>query len=273
MAKQDLNTNVPALVTLNVPEPLPFNDVISTLTLTSQNFEKKISEFFKAVFADFEGCKIESMQIPGQPESTKVKLYFKPCTLKSDDSVYAVKIRGEKNAKNNMGKGINLSTIINTVNAINTAKQFELDEMAQEILSEYLFLSDSNAKFVDRYNEDMKKVVKVRLPKNWNLYTEEITDKVGTTGFQTPYLVVRLDLVPLVAKLFGTKDPEEEKKLAAEGRIPRDRYQYSVNIVKVLNPTMKSYILEIRRVDKKSLDTLAQSIGYGMVTGNIVMTR
>ena len=86
-------------------------------------------------------------------------------------------------------------------------------------------------------------------------------------------IAMNLDLVPIVAKMFGKKDSDEVRALSDRGIIPKDRYQYAVNIVKVLNPTMRQYILEIRRIDTKALNELGQSIGYGVMTGNIVMTR
>ena len=153
-----------------------------------------------------------------------------------------------------------------------TSKQFELEDTAKELLAEFLIIS--NAKVVDRYDEEKDRIVKVRLPQNWNAFTEEITDTtIPNSRFVNPYLVVTLDLLPIIAKLYGKKDENEVKEFATRGAIPKDRYQYSVSIVKVLNPVMKSFILEIRRIDTKALNELGQSIGYGVMTGNIVMTR
>lgn len=278
MAEQKLNTRkteergVPKLTQVLVEKPLEFNNVISTSTITSAELEKHIADLFGAMFADFEGCKIMPLQTPGQPESLKCKLYFKPVMAKVDDTLYAVKVRGEEVKKQPYkGRGLDLSEVVNSINMLATSKQFELEDIAKEALAEFLVIAD--AKVVDRLNEDLGKVVKVRLPKNWNMYTEEIVDTINNTRFQNPYLVVTLDLLPIVAKLYGKKDYEEEAESRVKGYIPRDRYQYSVTVVKVINPTMRSYILEIRRIDIKELNKLAQSIGYGMVSGSIVMTR
>lgn len=262
-------TQVPALVQLTVKDHAKFDNVISTATVTSASFEKQISNLFGSVFEDFEGCKIVST--PAAQGPLKVKLYFKPVMNKTDGGLYAVKVRGEGVTKPSKGNKPLLSDMVNTINMLATSKQFELEDTAKELLAEYLMISD--AKIVDRYNADLDKVVKVRLPKNWNQYTEEIVDPVGNTRYTNPYLVVTLDLLPIVAKLYGKKEEEEVKEFAAKGAIPKDRYQYSVSIVKVLNPTVGSYILEIRRIDTRALNELAQSIGYGTVSGNIVMTR
>lgn len=268
MAEQVKNTNVPKLTQVVLDEYESFNNVISTATLSSSTLEKKIAELFGSTFVDFEGCKIVPVGTPNG-ETLKCKLYFKPCFSKGD-GVYAVKVKGE-GISNNKGKKSNLLDLVNTVNMLAVSKQFDLEDVAKEILAEFLIIPDAN--IVDRYNEDIDKIVKVRLPKNWNNYTEEITDTINGTRFQNPYLVVNIDLVPVVAKMYGKKDQGELKAYADRGIVPKDRYQYAVNIVKVLNPTMRQYILEIRRIDIKEMEKLSQSIGYGMVTGNIIMTR
>lgn len=266
--KETTTQNVPELVQLTVKEPAKFNNIIATDTETSTKLEKKISNLFAAVFEDYEGCKIISN--PAIQGNLKVKLYFKPVMNKSEGGLYAVKVRGEGVATKTTKKPM-LYEVVNTVNMLATSKQFELEDTAKELLSEFLIISD--AKIVDRYSADLDKVVKVRLPKNWNAYVEEIVDPIQNTRFTNPYLAVTLDLLPIIAKIYGKKDEEEIKDFASKGAIPKDRYQYSVNIVKVLNATVGSYILEIRRIDTRALNELGQSIGYGTVSGNIVMTR
>lgn len=265
MAKQNEtnNKNVPKLIQVKLDKFEEFNSIITTSTERSNALETKISEFFGSTFVDFEGCKIMPIG-----DSLKCKLYFKP-TPNKGEGIYAVKVKGEDIA--NRGRNFKLADVVNTVNKLARSKQFELEDMAKEILAEYLMISDAH--IVERYNEETDKIVKVRLPKNWDPYTEEITDVNGINRFQNPYFAVVLDLVPIVAKLYGKKDQTELDRFAGTGALPKDRYQYAVNVVKVLNPTMLQYILEIRRIDIKEMDRLSQSIGYGMVQGNIIMTR
>ena len=269
MAEQKINLqqqkpNVPKLVQLDLPEQEEFNNVISVLTTPSVKIEKKIAELFSSIFADFDGCKIIQGPIN---EPLKCKLYFKPCMNKGD-GLYAVKVRGEDiKAK----KQSSFSAMVNTVNMLYNSKQFDLEDIAKEILAGFVYAPDANV--VDRYDEELGKVVKVRLPKNWNPYLEEVTDVIANTRFQNPYLVVTVDLTLLISKLFGKKDLEEVKALKPRGITPKDNYQYSVSVVKNLNPSTRSYILEIRRIDIKALEELSQSIGYGAITGSIVMTR
>ena len=187
---------------------------------------------------------------------------------KGEDGLYAVKVRGE--GVNN-SKQSSFSAMVNTVNMLSSSKQFDLENIAKEILASFVYAADSTV--VDRYDEELGKVVKVRMPKNWNPYLEEVTDVIANTRFQNPYLAVTVDLTLLVSKLFGKKDPEEVKAFKSRGHLPKDKYQYSVSIVKILNPGTRSYILEVRRIDMKALEELSQSIGYGAVTGSIVMTR
>lgn len=269
MAEQTKTTNVPKLAQIELGEELKFNNIISTATVTSSELEKQISELFGSTFVDFEGCKILPVQQAGQPESLKCKLYFKPVTVKGE-GVYAVKVRGEESIKGK-GRVTDLATVINTINMYSNSKQFELEDFAKELLAEFLIIQD--AKTVNRFNEDLGREVLVRLPKNWNAYTEEVSDVTANPRFQNPYLAVTLDLLPIVAKLYGKKDPEEVKAFSIKRTLPKDRYQYSVSIVKVLNAMVRSYILEIRRIDTKELNVLANSIGYGNVSGNILMTR
>lgn len=266
MAEQIKNNKkeVANLVQIKLEEPEQFNNIIATSTVASSGLEKKISELFGSTFSDFEGCKIMPIG-----DTLKCKLYFKP-VMSKDDGLYAVKVRGEGVVKPN--KNIGLTDVVNTVNMLHQAKRFELEDVAKEILAEFLVFGPNNAMLVDRYSPDLDKIVKVRLPKNWNEYTEEITDVVNNTRFQNPYLAITLDLVPIIAKLYGKKDQTEVEKLAGRG-MPKDRYQYAVNVVKVLNPTMLQFILEIRRIDLNEMDRLSQSIGLGVPQGNIVMTR
>lgn len=268
MAEQKNTTkNLPKLAQITLDEYESFNNVISTATLRSTDLEKKIAELFGSTFEDFEGCKIVPMGPAG--ETLKCKLYFKPCFNKGD-GLYAVKVKGE-GVNSPKGKKSSFADLVNTVNMLAASKQFDLEDLAKEILSEFLIIPD--AKIVDRYNEDINRIVQVRLPKNWNTFTEEITDTINGTRFQNPYFVVNADLIPIVAKMYGKKDPVEVKALTEKGIIPKDRYQYAVNIVKVLNASIREYIFEIRRIDIKEMQSLSHSIGYGMPVGNIIMTR
>lgn len=282
MANNQQNNNVPTgenstpkLAQIELTEAVKFNNIIDTATVTSSELEKTIAELFGSIFVDFEGCKIELVQQQGQrqPETLKCKLYFKPATVKGD-GVYAVKSRGEYSSNKGKSKVPNLSDVVNTVNTYSNTKQIELEDMAKELLSEFLIIPIPDSKTVYRYNEELRKEVPVRLPKNWNAFTAEVSDPTVNQHLQNPYLVVILDLLPLVAKLYGKKDPKEVKTLAARGIVPKDRYQYSVSIAKVLNAMMRSYILEIKRIDIKALNDLANSIGYGSAPGGgILMTR
>lgn len=258
--------DIPELVQVDVPEVLPFNEIISTLTLTSSSLEKMISEFFGGIFNDFEGSKI----MDGQA-GLKCKLYFKPCMNKGD-GVYAVKVRGEDivNQKQNR---YSLTELVNNVNMMSKSKRYDLEDIAKEILAEFILIGPRDSKIVKRIDPKTNKEVGVRLPNNWNLFTEEISDKLGTTNYVNPYLAVTIDLLPIIGKFYGRKDPIEVEEFAAKGMIPKDRYQYAVNIVKILNATTRSYVLEIRKIDIKEMDALSRSIGYGNVSGTIVMTR
>lgn len=264
---KEATNQVPALAQLTVVEHQEFNNIISTATVKSAELERIISNLFGSAFDDFAGSKI--ILNPAVQNDLKVKLYFKPVMNKSEDGSYAVKVRGEGVAK--PSKKGNLTELVNTINMLATSKQFELSDIAQELLAEFLIISD--AKIVDRYDANLGKVVKVRLPKNWNAYTEEVVDPIDNTRYSNPYFAVTLDLLLVVAKLYGKKDEKELKELADKGAIPRDRYQYAVNLTKILNPTSGDYILEIRRIDLKELNKLTQSVGYGSIPGRIPMTR
>lgn len=267
MAKhENVNTNkskVPGLLQAKLVDVQEFNNVISTLTTTSSLLEKTIAEFFAGTFSDFEGCKIVKIG-----DFLKCKLYFKPCPAKTEDGLYAVKVRGEDVINK---KKFKLVDMVNTVNKLSLSKQFELEDLAKEVLAEFLIIPD--AFIVDRYDPELDKVVKVRLPKNWNMYTEEVTDVINNNRFQNPLLAVTVDLIPIIAKLYGKKDKDELESFSARGIMPKDRYQYTADIVKILDPKYGQFILEIRRIDIKEMNKLSQIIGYGMVHGNIVMTR
>lgn len=273
MAEQNNKQTTPKLAQIELGEAVKFNNIISTATVTSAELEETIAELFASTFVDFEGCKIVPVSQQGQPDTLKCKLYFKPVTVKGD-GLYAIKVRGEETINKGRGKVTDLSVLVNTVNIYSRAKQFELEDIAKELLAEFLILPANNIKTVMRYNEDLDKEVPVRLPNNWNAFTEEIADQTVNPRYQTPYLAVTVDLLPIVAKLYGKKDPKEVKSLADRKIMPKDRYQYNVSIVKVLNAMVRSYILEIKRIDIKELNALANTIGYGTVgAGNILMTH
>ena len=267
MAQQE-NKQVKSLMTIDVKEHQKFNDVISTATLTSSDLEESVASLVHSVFDDFEGCKIVQDL---QSQRLVCKLYFKLAAQKTEEGLYAVKHRGELN--NRVSSGHNtVADMVNSVNAMaitKNASTLQLTDDAKELLAEFLLIPNNNAQFVDRYSNELNKAVKVRLPKNWNLYTEEISEPV-MGNFSNAYLVVNVDLTLLVGKLYGKKDEEEVK---VSNTMPKDRYQYAVNIVKVLNVQTKSYILEVRRIDINSMKKLTNRIGYGTIQGGIVMTR
>lgn len=265
MANNTNNTNnVPKLMKITLPEPAKFNNVISTLTLTSTSLEEQIAELFSSVFEDFEGCKI----IP-DGESLRCNLYFKPVMNKSE-GLYAAKSIGEIN---NKPKSSSFFEMINTVNQLSVKKHLELEDMAKELLAEFVVIRDpNNIKTVKRYDENLGKEIDVRMPRNWDPFIAEVVDPIPNTRYQNPYLAVSVDLVLLVAKMYGKKDEQEVKALAGKA-IPKDRYQYQVNIVKSINASTQSFILEVRRIDIRAIDKLCQSIGYGQISGSIVMTR
>lgn len=257
--------NIKKLVQLQVDEVKEFNNVIATRTVRSKVLEEEIAGLFGSIFADFEGCKIGSAVDPKNPNNKKLKcrLYFKPETNKDEKSLYAIKVNGE----NIINKKGNLYDWVETVNSIKNAKTHELEFIAKEILQEFIF--DPTARMEDRCDESGN-TVKVRVITNWKPYVSEIDDAVAG-GFLTRYIAVDVDLLPIVAKMHGKKDPKEVKEGAAKGYIPRDKYQYSVTEVRMLSPNES--ILEIRRLDIKEMSNLSKSIGYGMVAGNVVMTR
>lgn len=267
MAQQETKqNNVPTLLQLEVPEPVEFNKTIQTNTLLSKDLEKNISELLMA-FDDYEGCKIVE-----EGGRLVCNSYFKPCMNKAEDGSYAVKVRGE-NVQRPAGKGFSPYDLVANVNMLSRSKDYELEDSAKELLAEFLLLSNADAILVDRYNDDLGKVVKVRLPKNWNMYTAEIVDQMQNTNFRTPYLVVKLDLQLLVAKLYGRKDPAEVVEFKKRNAIPKDRYEYYCSIVRKVNAQSLLYILEIKKVDKIEIENLMKQMGIGMVSGNIPMTR
>lgn len=269
MAEQIINTThsrqgkekLPELVQFELPELLEFNDVIRTLTLTSSDLEKSISDLVGSLFADFEGSKI----FDAGNGNLKCKLYFKPCPNKVEGNIYAVKLRGENFTRKK--NPYSLEDMVRTVNMISKDRKLDLEDIAKEILSEFIYTTDVEE--VKRYSRELNRPVTVRLVKNWNPYIEEISDPVVPNNrFVNQYLGVTIDLLPVIWKLYGRKDKKD-----SENNIPENRYQYSVNIVKTINVMAKSYVLEIKRIDKFEVNKLARSIGFGQYTGNIIMTR
>lgn len=268
MAEQKVNRNLPKLVQFTLPEVEPFNDVISTLTTTSSKIETKISEVFSPVFLDFEGCKIIQT---GIDQPLKCKLYFRPCINKTEDGIYAVKTRA--GLVNNRNKTTSVYDMVNTVNMLSSVKEYDLEDVAKDILSQ--FVRSSSITMVERYDEELDKNTKIKFLKDWTPFVEEVSDRViQSSRYQTIYFAVTLDLTLLVSKLYGVKDQEMIKEFKAKGnKLPKNKYQYSASIAKILNPTTCSYIIEVRRIDMEALAELAQSIGYGTFTGSIIMTR
>lgn len=260
------NKSVPKLVKLEIPETVQFNDIIRVLTVPSVKIEKKITELFSSMFADYEGCKIVQNSYN---DPLKCIIYFRPCMNKGD-GLYAVKLLGENNSNNkNNGR---FSTMISAINMANSQKRFDLEDIAKEILAGFIYCQDT--KLVERYDEELGKIVKVRLPKNWSPFIQEVDDKVVNTGvYINQYLAVTLDLTLVIGKLLGRKNPKEVNALKERGIIPKNRYQYNVSIAKTLSIGTKSYILEIKRIDIEALNELSQSIGETPIQGTIVMTR
>lgn len=266
MAEQNQNTNnLPTVIQIVLEEHAEFNNIISTSTLTTEQLERKISEMFKGTFDDFEGSKIITIGPKGQPQALKCKLYFK-LDHSNSEGVHAIQLKGS---------AVNTNSAwyrkVSQINMASEARQFELTKYGEELLAEFIITNE--VKPIKRWDSTLEKEVIVRVPSNWSKYTAEEADNVGPTKFHNPYFSVTVDLIPVISKLYGKKDHDEVDALAARGIIPKDRYQYKVDIVKALDFNMDLYILEIKRIDIKEMDKLSQAIGYGLVTGTIPMTR
>lgn len=274
MSNNEKNMNNLKPLTEVEMDTLNFESIFSTATTTSEVLETHITEFFSTVFTDFEGCKI----IPaGQGEnSLKCKLYFRPCpeTDKDKNKLYAINVPGTFSKTTTTGH--RFSDTVKKFNYIRTAKLFELDNTAKEILANYLVLREGEYRFEKRYSKKYNNEVRIKVPNNWNRYFGEESEPVmGGGRYQNMYACVVLDLLPIVSALYGLKDKEKVKLGKEKGFTPKNCYQYSVNLVRVLNPMQNKFVIEIKRLDTELLDKLSKEVGFGLSIqpGNIVMTR
>lgn len=266
MAEQ-IKNETPKLAQIELPEVLKFNNVISTLTTTSMELEKTISDLFGKSFEDFEGCKLVSTKVNGR-DILKCKLYFRPCHDKKDGGIYAIKTRGESISRH-ANNPYSLRTLVETAES-QKQKQFDIEDFAKELLAEFIYVQD--AKIVKRYNEDLKKTVDVRLPKNWSPYISEIRDRMMNT-VQITYVAITIDVLPVIWKLFGRKDPKEVKALAERNMMAKNRYDYNVRVAKTINIMNELYLLEIQKIDKRELEKISNVLGGGPINGSINMTK
>lgn len=224
---------------IELSKPFAFDATAETKITSTKDLGYMINDVFKAAFEDYYGC---SLNVQFQPELRMnilvPKLYFR--VLKDDayqeGKIYGFKTIGAANNNNLIGRVMRV-----TQSAMPSAK-VEITPEAKQMLDEFM-LKPSHMRF------------------DWNS-----TFNIIASDTESYVAMFKLDIVKLVAKLFGEYDEnDKENKLF---------YQVTPTYAKTPNQMYKApddWALNIVRLNSANQAHAAELVGMTMptVTGGL----
>ena len=246
-------------------DEVKFNQIITVNTVHSKDFETEVSNFFDAIFDDFEGCKTFYEQ-----GKIRLEAYFKPVLTKQADGNYAIAVQNEQVNRPTGKRGV--TALVDTINRQRTSKLYDLTEYAKENFLSFIRVDQNMAKTEYRYSKKLDKEVTVAVPKNWNQYFG--VKSIPVNGpYRNDLIVVYLDIIKVISVIYGVKDKAEVAKMKSVGGVPKNKYQYECAIGRIINAQSSEYIMEIKRIDIGAVNELTNRLGYNVVNNSILMTR
>lgn len=224
-----------------------FDSIAQTAFISSNDFLKKISEFFKGIYADFEGCILETTN-GGEPT---VSLIFNHGNY-PDDAIRACEPAGGKTSGNTL-----IDRTRNRDRQLSEGDRYYLTKDGMDGITPYLTTRS--------YNNGKP---------NWKLLVSEFQERnvqymYGTNPATQYTKVSNLSLTRLCGLLFGVD-------------VDDDHFEYQVNVtLPVTNPAVgmpammgnanMNYMLTILRVSSKVLNNIYQKLGYGPIMGTRIV--
>lgn len=227
---------------IEVESPLDFPSIAKTAYVSSNDFCKTVSELFKGVFADFEGCIFDATN--GEPT---VSLMFNHGKY-DDDAICACELAGAKAS----GSSI-IDRTRNRDRQLAEGDRYYLTEDGKDAI-----LSLLTARAFNNGNP------------NWRTIVSEWQDRsisnMYNYGATTQYTKVsNISLQRLCGLIYGDKDEDG------------DRIEYSVNIASPLTPAglqqngmVMNFVLTVTAVSAKEVAKIYERLGFGGMGVNIV---
>lgn len=239
--------------TIKVTEHAKLNTIAQTAYLSSNDFSKMVSDLFKNVFADFEGCLFEP-GIPvgnGVPTEPTISLLFNHGVY-SEDATCACEKAGGRLAGNSV-----IDRMRNTDRARSEGDRYLLTEDGKDVITDLL---------IDRIRNTNSNI-------NWKNIVSEWVDRgamnMFNVGQPVQYTKVsNLSLRRLCGLLFGSKDENG------------DFVDYDVHLAAPLNPngtniigmTMDvNYILTITEISTKEVAKIYEKLGFSNIGGTRIV--
>lgn len=219
-------------------EPLVFESDAECMTLTSTELCNLTNEYFKAAFADYAGCKFET--VGGAPSITLCFSHIKHD--EDSDLVYACDMTAGKVTGNNV---IDRTRAYDRL--VKEGDRYHLTENGKDVIKELLMPKLANDKNL-----------------NWGKITADFIDRSQATYFnpnnaQVLTKVMSIDPNAMCAKLFGAKG------FGYSVQIRGDLYAHRPGVTGSQN-----YVLNILRVDNKTIQKTYEKLGIGVIGSDFV---
>lgn len=219
-------------------DPLPFDGELKSKMTTTVELAKTINSLFRSVLADYEG----SIILPNMYGQLELVLYFKDKGGISAEG----QIKSLQNANNPLRNGTAFDRI-SAMNTRNKAKNYDLTPETKEILSEFIFV---------RQNQKI----------DWNRHISEQTQQ-NYNSYTVFVKVIGLDLIRVIRKLYGSKDPET-----------KSRIDYTVSLIRPVGVSMQgfgnqNFLINISQLNNNEIEKLANEIGLIPAQGQFAIIR
>lgn len=228
---------------ISIEEHAPFNGIASTAFVTSNDFLKMVSEIFKATFADYEGCVLETTQ-GGEPT---VALLFNHGSYGENDTVACERAGGKTSGSSLLDRSRNRDR------QLAEGDRYYITEDGKDAI---LPLLTSRS-----YNNGKP---------NWKLLVSEFTERTPQMIYgmgQVPQYtkISQLSLNRLCGLIFGTNVDGDHLEYKVDLSIPVSTYS-------TFNPQLNTnYMLNIMRVSSAEIEKVYSKLGFGPVMGTKII--
>lgn len=233
---------------IEVEEHEPFEATAATKYITSNELCKVVSELFKGVFADYEGCRFET-STGGEPTIT---LYFNHGRY-DENATVACHIAGR-----NDGDG---STVIRNIRRrdiqMREGDRYHLTDDGKDAIMDLLTPR--------AYNNGKP---------NWGNIVQDIMDRTPTSYYmpanQIPqYTRVNfIDIRRLCGLIYGKNIDNDQMDYQVSIATPLNQMNFGMNGMQM---GATNYVLTITRASLKEVTKMYEKLGYGNVMGSNII--
>ena len=235
---------------IEIEQCAEFPSIAKTAYISSNDFCKTVSDLFKSVFADFEGCIFEvpnSNNVPNNMMEPTISLLFNHGKYGEDD-ICACELAGAKASGNSV-----IDRTRHRDRQLLEGDRYYLTEDGKDALTVLL-----TSKAFNNGNPDWRR--------NVSEYQDRNISNMYNYGPVTQYTKVsNISLQRLCGLIFGDKDEDG------------NRIEYTVNIASTFTPVgfqysgiTANYILTVTSVSAKEVTKIYEKLGFGGLGVNIV---